>query len=133
MQNDILWPDAQEIVWLNQLIVSDTGEPHNLLNQGGLQSACARPRNIFEYEQEGRVAYLATSLIIGIGRNHPFEQGNKRTALAAAIIFIRNNGWLLDHPDTDDFGPLIESVILGETHESVLADELDHHLIEELF
>jgi len=132
LQNDILWPDAQEIVWLNRLIVGDTGEPHALLNEPGLESACARPQNLFAYEDEGRIAYLATALIIGIGRNHPFEQGNKRTGLAAGILFIQNNGWILDHPDSDDFGPLIESVIIGEIHESVLAEEIDDYLIEEL-
>lgn len=78
------------------------------------------------------MACLATALIVGIGRNHPFEQGNKRTALAAALLFFRNNGWFLDHPDTDDFGPMIEGVITGEIHESVLVEELDDHLIEEL-
>lgn len=132
MGNDFLWPDPSEIVLLNQLIVGDTGEPHALLNEGGLESACARPRNLFEYEQEGRIAHLATSIITALGRNHPFAQGNKRTALAAALLFIQNNGWYLDHPDTEDFGPLIERVIIGEIDESALANELDDYLIEEL-
>ena len=133
MVNDFLWPEPHELIRLNQLIVQRTGEPHTLLNEGGLESACARPINLYVYEGEDRIAYLATDLILGVGRNHPFEQGNKRTALAAAILFIQNNGWVLDHPDTDDFGPLIEAVITGETHPNALAEEIDEHLIEELW
>ena len=37
---------------------------------------------------EGDVTQLAAHLLLGIGRNHPFEQGNKRTALSAATIFL---------------------------------------------
>ena len=40
--------------------------------------------------------------------------------------------YILDHPDTEDFGPTLEDVILGECHESVLAEELDDYLIETL-
>ena len=136
MEDEPLWPEAAELIRLNQLIVEGSGEPHTLLhtllNEGGLESACARPRNIWAYEDERKIAYLAACLIASIGQNHPFEQGNKRTALAGALLFIRNNGYFLDHPDTDDFGPTIEAVIVGELHESVLAKELDAYLIEEL-
>jgi death on curing protein len=42
---------------------------------------------------EGDVTQLAAHLLLGIGRNHPFEQGNKRTALSAATIFLGFNGY----------------------------------------
>jgi death-on-curing protein len=133
LQNEPLWPDATELVRLNQLIVSDTDEPHAVLNVGGLESACARPRNLWHYDDEWRIGHLASAMIIGIGRNHPFAQGNKRTALAGAIVFLENNGYILDHPDSDEFGHLIEAVILGDIHESALAFEIDEYLIETLW
>lgn len=132
MPNEILWPDAAEVIRLNQLIVAGTGEPHTLLNEGALESACARPQNLWFYDEEDRIAYLAASLIIGIGQNHPFEQGNKRTALGAAIIFIQNNEYIFDHPDTDELAPLVEAVILGQADISELASEIDAYLYAEI-
>lgn len=75
---------------------------------------------------------MAAALIAGIGQNHPFAQGNKRTALGAAIIFIENNGYIFDHPDSEDFGPLIEAFIVGDLSEEAMAHEIDEYLIEEL-
>jgi len=103
------------------------------MSKPGLESACARPHNLWVYQDEYRLAYLGAALICAIGRNHPFEQGNKRTALGAAIIFFENNGHVFDHPDTEDFAPLIIDVIAGDETEEVLAEELDLYLVEELF
>ena len=98
-----------------------------------LESACARPHNLWSYEDEYRLAHLGAALICAIGRNHPFLQGNKRTAFGAAVIFFENNGYVFDHPDSDDLAQLIEDAVLGHVHESALADELDDFLVEELF
>ena len=51
--------------------------------------------------------------ILGIGMNHPFEQGNKRTALTAAKIFLQFNGYTFVAPDTEELGALIERSIIG--------------------
>lgn len=132
MPDEPEWPDATEIITLNRLIVEGTGEPHIIINEPGLESACARPRNIWLYEDEWRLAYLGAALICSIGRNHPFAQGNKRTALVAAMQFFENNGHTFTYEDLDDFAPLVEGCIVGDTHESVLAEELDYFLVEEL-
>tara|TARA_R110000851_G_scaffold264646_1_gene417229 strand:- start:536 stop:937 length:402 start_codon:yes stop_codon:yes gene_type:complete len=132
LQNEPVWPLADELIELNQAIVEETGEPFALLKPNELESACARPHNLWSYQGEWRVAYLATSLIVGVARSHPFEQGNKRTAFVGALAFFQNNGHYLDHPDTEDFGPTLEGIIDKSIHESVLAEELDEYLVETL-
>jgi len=59
-----------------------------------LDSALARPQNLAAYG-EPTVFELAASLAFGIARNHPFVDGNKRTAFVSASLFLRMNGYEL--------------------------------------
>jgi prophage maintenance system killer protein len=45
--------------------------------------------------------------------NHPFEQGNKRTAVTAAKVFLQFNGYTFVAPDTEPLGALVERSIIG--------------------
>jgi death on curing protein len=63
------------------------------------------------------VVALATALLFGIARNHPFQQGNNRTGLTAAIVFLRLNGYVLTVPDSDLFADAIIDVIEGKASE----------------
>lgn len=83
-----------------------TGEPYFLREPGMLESALMRPRNHWNYGERD-MALLAGSLLLGINRNHPFEQGNKRTALAATSQFLRANGYTLTAPDGVPLGEFI--------------------------
>lgn len=63
------------------------------------------------------MAVLATALLFGITRNHPFQQGNKRTGLTAAEVFLSLNGYTFDAPDSDMLADAILAVITGEASE----------------
>jgi prophage maintenance system killer protein len=71
-----------------------------------------RPVHRWHYG-EGDIALLAAQLLLGIGRNHPFEQGNKRTALTAATIFLRFNGYAFVAPDGVLLGEFVHRSIIG--------------------
>ncbi len=86
-------------------------------DNGLLESAIAKPQNHWNYGEDD-VVVLAVKLLLGIAQNHPFEQGNKRTALTAAATFLELNGYELDVPDGDPFGNFIERVITGEFSEA---------------
>lgn len=92
MPSEPYWVTAAGVISLNARLVGITGEPHRLLNADLLGSACAKPVNHWAYGERD-VANLATALLFGIARNHPFQQGNKRTAFAAMIGFLRLNGY----------------------------------------
>jgi len=113
----------------NAEIVAESGEPFAILKRNELESACARPRNLWAYEDEDDVLTLAASLLAGIAQNHPFAQGNKRTALIGARNFLQANGYDLDIED-EVLGPAILDLVAGHIAEEDLAEILDEHLID---
>ncbi len=69
---------------------------------GLLESALARPKNLFAYsEQNPSFAQLAASYAKGIVANHPFVDGNKRTAFIVSATFLLLNGLKLTAPKED--------------------------------
>lgn len=124
MANEPVWLDADLLIEFNQLEVSATGEPHVLRDLPGLESALARPVNHWNYG-EGDIVALAVALLLGVARNHPFLQGNKRTAFAAAEYFLYLNGYELDPgEDSAELADLLIDAINGDASE--------HYLIEVL-
>jgi death on curing protein len=87
-------------IWLTQELVSafhlrqlaEHGGGTGVRDLGLLDSALQRPKNKFEYE-ETDIAALAAAYAFGIARNHPFIDGNKRTALVASFTFLYLNGY----------------------------------------
>ena len=121
MGNEPVWLTADLLIEFNELEVSATGEPHVLRDLGGLESAIARPVNHWHYGEADVVA-LAVALLLGIARNHPFLQGNKRTAFAAADYFLYLNGYDLTVEDSEALADVIVDAIRGDVSE--------HYLIE---
>lgn len=89
--------------WLGPTIVLDFhdeqlalfGGAAGVRDLGLLESALARPINKFAHGKT-ELAVLAAAYGFGIARNHPFVDGNKRTAFAAVIVFLGLNGIELD-------------------------------------
>jgi death-on-curing protein len=77
-----------------------------------------RPIHRWGYGDED-IVNLAGTLLLGIGRNHPFEQGNKRTALTAATVFLMFNGYTFVAPDGESLGQFVELSLTGAINESV--------------
>ena len=75
---------------------------------GVLRSAMARPGNFAVYEESDMPA-LATAYLFGIARNHPFVDGNKRTALVVAELFLALNGFKLTASDADCVGMTLQA------------------------
>lgn len=130
MANEPLWLSSDDLRDLNRYTVTKAGEPFGVLNDGALEGALARPKNRFYYEGEDDVLVLACVVLIGIGRAHAFMQGNKRTALLAANLFLMRNGYELspvsaDGVEIDDLlGPITEDFIVRDRPAELLADLL---------
>ena len=96
------------IVWLLKEVVEAIhdeqiawhGGLDGIRDHGLLESTLARPRNLAAYG-EPDLAALAASLGHGIVRNHPFLDGNKRTAFVAVEVFLLLNGLTLAADDAD--------------------------------
>jgi death-on-curing protein len=69
------------------------GGPEGVRDLGLLESALAHTKNLFAYSNElPRLAQYAASYAKGIVANHPFVDGNKRTAFTVSVTFLRLNG-----------------------------------------
>jgi death-on-curing protein len=66
-----------------------------------LDSALAKPLNVFAYSDNPDIFWLAASYAFGIARNHAFVDGNKRTALVVSMTFLDRNGWDVDATKED--------------------------------
>jgi death-on-curing protein len=117
LRSEPAWLSLADVLATNKEAVEATGENHFVRDNGLLESAIAKPQNHWNYGEDD-VVVLAVKLLLGIAQNHPFEQGNKRTALTAAATFLELNGYELDVPDGDPFGNFIERVITGEFSEA---------------
>src|SRR5690606_31724565 len=74
------------------------GGASGLREEQDLESALARPRNQSLYASPDH-AEIAAAYIFGLGRNHPFVDGNKRTAVVASLTFLLINGYMLTADD----------------------------------
>ncbi len=91
MPAEPIWLTESQVIRINQRLVGQTGEPHFLRDRNLLSSGLARPIHHWGYGEQD-IAHLAGYLLLGLGRNHPFEQGNKRTAMSSATVFLMMNG-----------------------------------------
>lgn len=71
-------------------------------DNGALESAIARPRNLHAYEGATSIARLGASVSWAIVRNHPFVDGNKRAAFAALTMFLELNGHRLTCSEVEE-------------------------------
>lgn len=100
--------------------LAEHGGGEGVRDAGMLDSAMARPRNLAEYG-EPDVAALAASYAFGIARNHPFVDGNKRTAAVVSETFLMLNGYALDASDAEVVVAFV-ALAAGELSEDELAD-----------
>jgi death on curing protein len=93
---------AEQVLFVHYRLVSETGGEHGVRDLGLLESAVARPRATFDRQElypdvVEKAAVLMESLI----NNHPFLDGNKRTGIACAVLFLQQNGISFSAKNTD--------------------------------
>ena len=91
-----------------------------------LESALDRPRNFLAHEPRSSIFKLAATLCIGIAKNHPFNDGNKRTALLVTRAFLYLNGQELEPAQENEVATLI-AVADGSLDEALLSDWLQRN------
>ena len=127
MSNEPEWLDIDIVLDFHAEQLALFGGADGMRDRGLLESALARPINKFNYGQTSMAA-LAAAYGFGIARNHAFIDGNKRTALAAMIVFLGLNGLDLDVPQ-ETATAVILSLAAGEIAEDVLAQWIADHVI----
>ena len=95
-----VWIDAQVLLAVHDEQLAEHGGGSGVRDAGLFDSALVRPVNLAAYG-EPDFAELAASYGFGLAKNHPFVDGNKRTAFVAMELFLALNGYQLQANDTD--------------------------------
>lgn len=89
------WLDRRALLLLHDESLAEHGGLPGLRDEGLLDSALARPCNLAQYGNPD-VCELAASYCVGLAKNHPFVDGNKRAAFLALGLFLYVNGMRLN-------------------------------------
>lgn len=114
------WLPLPIILAVHDEQLAEHGGLSGVRDSGLLESALARSQHLATYG-EPDVAELAASYGYGIARNHPFLDGNKRTAFVATLLFLHFNGYALNASDTEKVLTML-NVAMGEITEAEFAD-----------
>lgn len=94
--NNVIWLEARALELLHGESLQQHGGLTGLRDAGPFESALARPRNLHAYEGVTDIIVLAACYGVALARNHPFNDGNKRVAFIAMILFAQLNGARID-------------------------------------
>ncbi len=120
-----VWIDPAVILAVHDEVIAEHGGAAGLRDGGLLESALARPSN-FAAHGKPDYADLAACYGVGIAKNHPFVDGNKRTAFVAVELFLTLNGWKLSASDPDVVLAML-AVAAGRIDETGFAEWIRSH------
>ena len=86
-----VWVSEEDCLSFHDKLLARFGGASGVRDRGLLASALARPQHLFAYENPTMCA-MAAAYAHGIVKNHPFVDGNKRSGLLAATLFLEANG-----------------------------------------
>jgi death on curing protein len=119
--NRLNWLDREIVLAIHEEQLAQHGGGVGIRDEGLLDSALARPQNLAAYNPEADLAALAAAYAFGIARNHPFIDGNKRTAYVAMELFLIDHGMRLEAEDGDAVLTFL-ALAAGDLPEDALAD-----------
>lgn len=121
MIDEVEWIDFDVVRAYHNRQIAEHGGTEGLRDEGLLRSALARPENLNAYGEGVDIAALAASYAFGIAKNHPFMDGNKRTALVVSVSFLNLNGFDFDVSAEETYSKFL-SLADGTLSEEELAD-----------
>lgn len=119
------WVDKRALLLLHDESLAEHGGLPGLRDEDLLDSALARPANLAAYGEPGLIE-LAASYCVGLAKNHPFVDGNKRAALLAMGMFLYLNGHRLTASQADTTLAIL-AVASSEWDEATLVAWLRAH------
>ena len=95
------WLTEPTLLAIHAQQIERYGGAHGILDENVVLSALARPINRWSYDPSADLADLAATYLVGHARSQGFNDGNKRTALACALVFLALNGASLHVPPAE--------------------------------
>lgn len=119
---DLWYRTYQNVIRIHDLILEESGGEPGILSPGTIQAAIERAR-WGPFPGAGDLWVRAAFLLRGIAQEHPFVDGNKRTAIHTVDLFLTRNGWSLVPDEEALFSAVIE-IARGRLELQGIADRL---------
>ena len=123
------WVPTPAVLAIHADQIRQHGGGLGIRDRGLLESALARPVNLWQYKPRSEPWDLAAAYAYGIARNHPFIDGNKRTAFQVMYVFLGLNGWRIKAAE-EEVVQVMEGVGSGAEDEVSLADWIEEHVVK---
>jgi len=114
------WLGRAAVLAIQESLLAEHGGLAGVRDEGLLDSALASAQHLARYRKDADTAALAARYASALVRNHPFLDGNKRTAFVAAIVFLELNGSAFRAPEAEVV-TMVESLATRETSEAAFA------------
>lgn len=125
--NKPIWLQKNAVIAFHEMTLAEHGGLMGIRDEGLLDSALSRPVNRYIYEPPS-LYRLAASYAYGIASNHPFLDGNKRTAFISMKTFLYRNGLWLDSPKEESIEQFID-LAAGLVKETKLAEWIEKYCL----
>lgn len=122
-----VWVEEPTVTKLHTQLIERYGGLHGVRDHDLLISALSRPLNLFHYTPSASLFELAAAYSYGIARNHPFTDGNKRTAFIASTLFLELNGYRLQS-DEDETTEIFQKLAKDDINEKMLSKWFQQHV-----
>ena len=122
-----IWMEMADAVIFHDMELAAHGGSVGLRDPGMLESAIMRPRNLWGYaDAPPSLTRLAAAYAFGISSNHPFVDGNKRTALVVSFAFLDTNGTAVTASQEDAYDTIL-ALAAGEIGEQQISEWFDRN------
>ncbi|VAV96940.1 Death on curing protein, Doc toxin [hydrothermal vent metagenome] len=124
-----VWIKDDVVLAIHRRQLAEHGGGEGMRDSGLLESALNKPKNLYHYRNpEPDLALLAASYAYGIAKNHPFVDGNKRTAFVVCRLFLKLNGTDLTATQEEKYNIFLK-LAAGDLSEQELADWITRFLL----
>lgn len=121
--NEPIWLERKAVIAMHEEQIREHGGSHGVRDSGLLESALARPIHLFHYGDTPDIFTLAAAYGFGVAKNHPFVDGNKRTAFQCMFVFLLINNIEITATEVDVVVTIL-ALADGSLSENELSDWL---------
>lgn len=129
MTKEPVWINHDVVLAIHKRQIAEHGGSDAIRDKDLLESALGKPKNLYYYEKpKPSIAQMAASYAYGIAKNHPFIDGNKRTAFVVCMLFLQLNNLKINASQEDKY-----RIFLGLADGSISEEMLSNWISTSLF